>query len=407
MTRSKRVLVGLSLWSAVFSMGILTHHVVIGRQLESISEDYLTQSQLDRLIVDQRLISESGVFPSTPQVHDAGPLLNPLIKLDGGSPAEQTSIVWPWWGGEAVRTATRGPRSARRAGPDQAPWLITPELMPEGDLSLMRDLLRMDHWEDAGPGGRYAEYLQTDGHPMLAESPIPNLVDLMTLARLRLARGLASPEGADMLHALQETRHLARLVYSTENLVASMVAKAILSIEDRAYRRAVERGLIAPGDWEPASDELRQAIRRVGFGSVMVAAGWTIPDDALEQLEAEGQGLFSLCAAITELSITHHSAFPAWGDWPGERGFTQLGQRASVLMQAHPECRVPVARSSLQSPDRMSMEQWLTGHSSDDSVDLVGVPYLRVHILLEVLLSGGGVRQYRQYGDTPDQDYAG
>ena len=413
--RVNRILIGAVLWGMVAVVGLICHEVVIDRQIEVFSADYLSQAQLDRLIADQRLIGESGVFPEGSQARDAGPLLNPHIRLDGGFLTQQAAIDSPWWGGEEAHAATRGPRGESRAAPDAQPWLVSPETMPAGDLALTAALLEYDHWETAGPGGRYAEYLQTQSHPFLADSPVPSLVDLQTLARLRLARGLASPDGVDMLPALRQTRHLARLAYSTESLVASMVANAILSIEKRGYERAVKQQLIGPEAWAPASDELRQAIRRVGFGSVMVVAGWTVPDDAADQLDAAGLRLFGLCGALNELTYQHHMCFPAWDTLPGERALDHLGKRVRVLLADNPQCRVPVARAVLADPDGMSLAGWersvrASGGDSAGSSGarwLVQVPFLRVHHLLDTLFSRGAVRMYRQYGETPALDWSG
>jgi hypothetical protein len=407
--RLNRVAIGAVLWGLVVVVGLICHQVVLDRQLEVISaEEYLTQAQLDRLIEDQRLISESGVFPEGSQSRDAGPLLNPHIKLHGGTVAQQTAIDPPWWGGAEVYAQVKGPRGKGRPAPDARPWLVAPETMPAGDLSLTAALLEFDHWETSGPGGRYAEYLQTAAHPFHADSPIPNLVDLQTLARLRLARGLASPDGEDMLPALRQVRHLARLTYSTEHLIASMVANAILSIEKRGYERAVDQGLIGAEAWRPAEDSLRQAIRRVGFGSVMVVAGWTVPDDALDQLAAADLRLFSLCGALNELTFLHHGSFPAWDTLPGEQALHHHGDRASRLLTDNPQCRVPVARAVLADPSRMNLEEYWRGidegsSEAKQSRALLRIPFLRVHLLIEVQRG----HPYRQYGQTPAMDWPG
>jgi hypothetical protein len=395
------------------------HHWGMDQQLEAQQLDYLTQAQLDRLIADQRLIAESGIFPVPTRQHNAGDLLNPLFPLDGGSGVLQTPVQEVWWSGEEIRDSLRGrtPPGKRGARRPRRPyrWATEPEAMPVGDLSITKALLAYDHWETSTPGGRYAEYLFTGEFPFLASSPIPNLVDTQTLARLRLVQGLTSPDGSDMLAALEETRHLARLAHSTETLVASMLAGAILSIEKRGYDVAVERGLIAVEDWVPADDELRYAIRRAGFGMVMVVSGWTVPDDAHKQLVATGLPLFNLCGGLNEAVFQFHLLFPAWSGLPLERDLSHFGDTLQRHLAASTECRMVVGRDVLAHPERMDTRSWkqsiqvLQRNARNEGLDLdlLDVPFLRGHLILYLTQKAGTVQMFRQYGATADRDFRG
>jgi hypothetical protein len=384
------------------------HHWAMDQQLEVQQDDYLTQAQLDRLIEDQRLIAESGIFPAPTQQRDAGELLNPFVPLDSGSAVLQTPVAEVWWSGEEIREAVRGPRPAqeRRGRETHRPhrWSAEPEAIPAGDLSITKALLAYDHWETSTPGGRYAEYLATDEFPFLSSSPIPNLVDTQTLAKLRLAQGLTSPDGSDMLAALEETRHLARLVYSTETLVAAKIARAILSIEKRGYSVAVARGLIAAEDWVPADDDLRSAFRRAGSGMVMVAMGWTVPNDAHEQLVATELLLFNLCGGFHEAIYQSYLLFPSWSSLPLERDLSHSGDTFKRNLAASPECRMVVGRNVLAQPERTDTRSW-THYSRWLDLDLLEVPFLRGHLMLQSIQKTGAIQMFRRYGATKDRDW--
>ncbi len=394
-------------------VAVVAHHVGADRQMGRVEAEYLTQAQLDRLIADQRLIAEAGIFPVPTRERDAGEILNPFIKLDGGTVEQQTAVSSPWWASKEIFQQTKGPRGKDRPKAAERPWLLQPDTMPEGDLSIMRELMAYDHWETSTAGGRYAEYLATLEHPFLASSPIPNLVALQTLARLRLSRGLKGTDGAEMLRALGEVRHLAMLTHSTENLVASMVANALLSIEKRGYLHAVKLGLIMGEEWVPASDALRDANRRVGFGMVMVAMGWTVPDDAMEQVMAAGVPLFNLCGSLSEGVFQWHMLYPVWKGLPLERELSHMGVRLQANLDAAPQCRLGVARGVMVQPERMNIVEWREGMKAmkkpsedrDFGIDLLSTPYVRIHALLGLMDQVGAVRMWRKYGETAADDW--
>jgi len=415
--RARVNLAVLGLGVVLVALPLCVHHWGIGRQLESLEDNFLTQAQLDRLVADQRLIAESGIFPAPTRHRNAGEILNPLVPLDGGTDEQQTPVKEVWWSSREVFDEVRGPKDTRKRGQrhprKKQAWAVKPEAMPTGDLSITKTLLAYDHWETASPGGRYAEYLATDEHPFLASSPIPNLIAMQTLARLRLVQGILSPEGSDMLPALEETRHLARLSLSSETLIAAMIANAILSIEKRAYDMAVERGLLAPEAWTPASDDLREAIRRAGFGMVVVAMGWTVPDDAHDQLVATGLPLFNLCGGQTEAVFQYHALYPIWDTFPLERDLSHFGDDLRGHIEASPQCRLVVGREVLAHPERMNDRNWKKSLGVLDRdygkvdwlLNVMRVPFVRGHLMLYVYDSIGMGDVFRLYGPTAAQDW--
>jgi hypothetical protein len=402
--------VGVPLVSAFCVVSV--HRSVMGTQLKAIQDQFLTQAQLERLMVDQQTIASSGLFPARSNAHDAGVLLNPVMGLDGGEPIHQQAISWPWWAAPALREQTKGPR-ADRLPPARRPWLVSPEYMRKGDLSILEKLMAYDHWEVSSPGGRYAEYLALDDHPFLPDSPIPNFVGLQTLVRLRLAVGLAAGTRDEMLTALREVRHLARLCESTEGLVPSMVAISLLAVEGRAAKMAVAREIISVDDWTPISDPVKQALRRAAFGMVVVASGWTHPQDAAAQLDALGIPLFGQCAGLSEAVVQHHLMFPFWNTVPGELGFAFLGAPLEAKLSQASECRLPVARDVMAHPERMNMRYWTEGSSigasgisgSQKRGKIFAIPFLRGPSFLAEGVYAGAVDTFRLYGSTFVEDW--
>jgi hypothetical protein len=406
-------LVGLGLPILGLIAVVVIHRTIMAERLVELDAAFLTQAQLDRLIADQRRIAAADIFPPPTSDRDAGELLNPLIKLDGGTPTQRRAIAPPWWGGRALMDQTRGPRD-ELPPPERRPWLVSPEYMRQGDFSILADLLAYDHWETSAAGGRYAQYLATDDHPFLPSSPIPNLVDLQTLARLRLAKGLAG-DGAEMRSALVEVRHLARLTHSTDWLVASMVAVALLTIERRGFEAAIQRGLLPHDAWEPVTDEQKHAMRRAGFGMVMVAMGWVQPADAHSQLAALGIPLFNRCGGLTEAVAQHHMIYPFWDGLPGERDLSFLSDRVRTSLSEATECRIPVARQVMAHPEWMSMSLWTggsrfksgAGTAEVDAGGVYAVPFLRGPAFLGERFYAKALANFRMYGDTPADDWRG
>ena len=84
-----------------------------------------------------------------------------------------------------------------------------------------------------------------------------------------------------MLPALQEVRHLARLLHSDETVVHTVMAIALLRFERRAFEAATERGLLASTDWTvPTEDDLNAMHRVVVTKAYMLAGEQTLRNGA-------------------------------------------------------------------------------------------------------------------------------
>ncbi len=412
MRKLSLLLIGIVAFGAA-CLVLVGHNAAMDIQEATFEQSYLTQAQLQRLIDDQQQVAASGIFPLHTQGSDAGPLINPFVALDGGSAHMQKPLEATWWNQRTVRDQVRHrAKRGKRGRPSRhAPraWLTKPETMPQGDLSLLTELRSTDHWNADAPEGRYAAYLATDQHPLLSKSPIPNLIDMQTLARLRLAQGL---ESGEMEPALQEVRHLAILAHSTENLIGSMIAVAILSIEKRGYDAAVARDLMASEEWKPASDAIRSALRRAGMSMVLVVAGWTEDADALAQLTDLEIPLFGYCGAVQEAAVLHVATSPDWTPLPFERIRSVDGSLINEAI-AQQNCRLQPTRTALQRSKPLDFQTWISGTFDKGilgsahplQLQLLRVPFVRGPVLLHLMHDNGTGRVYRQYGTTAADDW--
>jgi hypothetical protein len=120
------------------------------------------------------------------------------------------------------------------------------KLFPSVDLSIFKALNQFDHWdiENNSP----LATLIDDGRFIAPEKqPIPQTVDLLSFAKLRLAQGA---ELREPKQALVQVRSLARLLLTTENIHLLSSGLSMLDIERRAFRYYVDKGLMEETDWD-------------------------------------------------------------------------------------------------------------------------------------------------------------
>jgi hypothetical protein len=389
---------------ALTAGGLLGAHVLlVNLQQEKLNSQYMNQTELDQLVADQRLVAASGLLaPASNSADaawtDAGPMLNPFIHLDGGDSSMQTPLETASWAGVRIREQVKGPKErGPRTGETQI-WRMKPEILPDLDLTILQTLGEYQHWNPASPPGRYHEYLEKAALPLLYSSPIPNLIDFQTLVKLRLAQGL---ESGQMLPALQEVRHLARLTLGVEELVATMVGVALLRAERLGYTRAVELGLIQPEDWVPPSTEVLDAMRRLGLSMVVVSSGWTQPKDAVAQIREAVPAPFGFCGGLRDAVVLWNLLHPGWSGLPFERDLSHEGDALRVRVAAAEECRLPLVRDELAHPERMTMAAWKQSNAASLNKGFSAfwetVPFVRVHLMLNVLGEAGPMSSYNQY----------
>lgn len=193
---------------------------------------------------------------------------------------------------------------------------------------------------------------------------IPNMIPLIHLAKLRVLEGLRT---GDAHPALQEVRHLARLVACQDSLVAAAIAKALLDVEARGHARAIERGMLAADAWTPVPEEVRAAMRRVGFGFAGVYLGLG-PDGSVERVEALPDTVFGRCAGLGEAMHLLSIQRAVLGEpWPFEIDHDAAARTLDGVLETT-SCRLPMERAYWVHPE------WNAGLGEKDFSSL---PYVR------------------------------
>jgi hypothetical protein len=231
---------------------------------------------------------------------DAGVVLNPYIQLDDGAHPAEKNVWWNTLSKEQINAI-------------KSKWSSSPEELPTQDDSILTSLLEYDHW-DPNSSGSYATYLSTKSNTYLLNQPIPNLVNLQYLAKSRLARGLRE---SDILPALKEVRHLARLSQGHESIIDSMIGVALLSIERKAYEEAVHKGILGKDEWSAISEADCKLARKLVFAGVGV---YLSQDEglAVRRLQQLSVREFAQCATMHEAGMAQLLKNSVPSRWFGE-----------------------------------------------------------------------------------------
>lgn len=256
-----------------------------------------------RLLAELEYLRDRGLFSRRGRAHDAAPVLNPLVTatppIEGMSPA--------WWAGDAF------PEVLVRPNLPLEQWLDDPELVRKYDLSFLAEWRELDHWNWAA-AEPFAGHLarQDECGP---STPIPNVISLQTLARVRMAQGYHDGE---LEAAARDTEQLALLAASTDTMVGTMVGLAILGIEASVVQRAIVddrlNGALVP-TWH--AEELERARGALFALGGIFALDPTTP--FAQELAGRADDLPGVCAGLTEGVNTWALLRPIIErPWPGE-----------------------------------------------------------------------------------------
>lgn len=398
------VRVAFGVTGAAFVLFGLTVH---RNQIRSSIEEHhgpITAEQTDRLIEDLKRIETVDVLRSTTRTRNAAVALSPYIGLEDGTAADTE----PWW---------KSTPNGKQKGPRGPSWHQVPNEVEVGDLSILTKLMEFDHWESGQiPGtndpvfGAYERHLRQveDATYLHLGEPFPNLFHVLNLSKYRLILGLQT---GDMIPALTEVRHLARLVHSDETLVNTATAVGILRAERNAYEAAVERKQMDATDWAPVSRDDLDRMTRASVSMGHVLSGGAEPREwqRLTDLAFEP---FGLCGAIHDAMLNAMS-LPNVSPWPGELFPTQTFALAYRAMESS-SCTLPLARHDLheskqggfKSSNRLFRNnQWhriLSRDIGENTVLALTVPYLRGHVWLMTRYAHPTLLMY---GNSPEEDW--
>ena len=316
-----------------------------------------------KVLEEHAYIATLDAFAPTTRERDAGELLNPHLKLDmDGYPAESPR----WWTDVSDDERER----IREHWLDDPDLAFGPDPWTRYDDRILQSLMAYDHWVPESSGA-YRTYLS--GPITLPESaPIPDLIGLQFLVKARLARGLHQEQ---VLPALKEVRHLARLLLNAEHTVPVMVGLSVLSAERRAAEKAMQAGLLDSDDWTPVSKADADRVRGAIFdGAVLLV--W--PERPEAEALFDRPHVVGRCAMLelVAISFVYSRAYTERGPAPFEADFQALRTQYDGLRAASGCTLVEVTRNLDEQP--------LARASRDAGGRGLQLPYLRSYTSAEI-----------------------
>ncbi len=216
------------------------------------------------------------------------------------------------------------------------------------DPSWISKLSEFDHW-DFHAQGPYQSVLDSNSkptNPYLVQ--MPELQEIFPAARDHIQRGMKK---SDPSRALMEVRHLARLLYTTETLVGSMIGMGLLKLEAQAYFLNFARlGKKLPGYQPYTQDEVEDMRKTLWATGSFVDL--TSPETTAQFFLRDSWPVGS-CAALNEAA---QASLLVRGmiqkKYPFERETEpMLSTFDRVIAKSKSHCRLKFARSYLARPE--------------------------------------------------------
>jgi hypothetical protein len=169
-----------------------------------------------KIMEDREILSHYPIFRGSKGEKDAGPFLNPLVSFldkDKG----QAKLALPVKVRDELKTKD---------------WInYHPDFKSLNlDFSWMKKLHEFEYWAPEF----HNPLIDPKKRPMLSTLPLPFYGDLIQWAKLRLIYGL---EKKDLPEALTDVHQLARLIFTNDFLLSSMVTVNILRNETRFLKK--------------------------------------------------------------------------------------------------------------------------------------------------------------------------
>lgn len=165
-------------------------------------------------------------------------------------------------------------------------------------------------------------------------------------------------------------RQLARLVYSNELLIASMVSVSLLDAERDTYEEAIRLGILSGSEWSPIAKEDTVRARRAMYGYAQVFQVGA-PENTLDKYLDGSAGRTGYCGALTEagavaLVLRHWlgpTPFPLEVNVDG-----QISQIEERIANKDGPCRLTLLRQIMAHPQviptwfdspNLSWKEWI------------------------------------------------
>ncbi len=161
------------------------------------------------------------------------------------------------------------------------------------NLGFLSTLSRFDYW-DIETRSPISELMAHHKFVPPNELPVPDPLDLISIAKLRL---LASASESSVKPGLHDVRELARLMLTTENSQLITAGLSILEDERLAYFYYLKKAKIKQDDWTPIGGKLLSEARRAFDGTEGFLHLWT-QDSTLDELFLKHGVPVGFCSAL-------------------------------------------------------------------------------------------------------------
>lgn len=263
----------------------------LGRtRVDPVVKNYIAvqNSHLEAFNEDQAFLKTSDFFKDHPAgVADAGPSLN--LRLPWQPPPT---------GGDQVKPVRVSKELTERILRYRGDWMRHHGPLMKGnppDLSIFDKLDPFQVWDIEGVGPIH-RLIETGEFVVPENLPIPDSIEILTLAKLRLAAGA---EYKNPKLALNQIRAMARLLLTTENIHLFATGLSLLDIERVALRYYVDVGLMEESDWDPVSRNFTRRASRAVWAARGYFHAWT-PPEVLEKIFLSKDVPIGFCAAVNE-----------------------------------------------------------------------------------------------------------
>ncbi len=306
---------------------------------------------IDTFLEDQLALMPLDVFHIDQTGKDAGPFLNPRVRWGAGQKDGARYLAGTT--GAPIAPIPDKIAAELQSAPEN--WLGGgPEFQYNSyDFSWMREALGYSHWELSESPNVKAMFEKAKNREVMflnyqAAFPLPELRDLVNHAKLRLMKAMAQKE---LPVALAETRHLARLFYSTETLYGALMSVAMLGTERVAYEYGVARKMISAGDWKPIPIDLHGKMKRAILGAWGFYGYWAEPEQVRRTLGSPNAPV-GKCAAIRE-GTTYASALREhlYPQFPLEKNYQEVyDELKTVALDPANGCRLRDVKAYWEDP---------------------------------------------------------
>lgn len=334
-----------------------------------------TRAYLEAFLDDQKLLADETFFDIKSGEVNAAPYLN--YRLDWAPPTpslvRHLSVNPP-----KILLPKKLASQIRAWGPD-FPRYHAKLHYDEFDVSWLGELAQYDYWDIVELSSADEVFENKKAMSLyFTQTLAPDFEQLVLAAKARLMKGMHEGE---LLEAVTETHHFARLLYTTETLMGAMAAIAILRAERTMYdylQTGIQTGIAG---WEPPERGLLDRARRAILASNALMTVFT-PSDVLHKVFFEPNVKIGLCSALAKGILrgllTRPLLEPAF---PLERDFKEAYRDFDDILEANQDrCRLKHLKAMWSNRRTRLVWLGLVGENSWDWLNLHAsqhLPFIR------------------------------